>query len=159
MPNLWHKKCAQENRLGDASISLQIGWAHAQVEIPGALLNMGYYTEKYGDDIAAFGMGIMMNTPHGRKAVKELVKAAVIYRADQVKILGRFAVSEAGFRAGALRGPAKSLAMGTARGVMRVAKHPAVLVGTGAYIAGTAVGNTHVVQTRGDPNPLLMGVF
>ena len=34
------------------------------MEIPGALLDMGYYLDKYGDDIAAFGMGVMMNTPH-----------------------------------------------------------------------------------------------
>ncbi len=127
--------------------------------IPGALLDMGYYFDKYGDDIAAFGMGVMMNTPHGRQAVKELVKSAVVYRAEQAKIIGRFAVREAGFRAGALRGPAKSVAVGVFRGTTRVVKHPAALVATGAYIAGTAVGSTHVVETRGDPNPLLMGVF
>lgn len=145
--------------MGDASTQLQSGWAHAQVEIPGALLNMGYFYDKYSDDIAAFGLGYIATSPHGRQAVVQLTKAAVVYRVEQVKIIGRFAATEVGLKSGALRGAIKSTAVGAARGAMRVAKHPAVLVGTGAYIAGTAVGNTHVVETRGDPNPLLMGVF
>jgi hypothetical protein len=120
---------------------------------------MGYYLDKYGDDIAAFGVGVLTGTPHGRIAVKELAKAAVVYRVEQAKIIGRFAATEAGLRVGAMRGPAKAAAVGTVRGLTRVAKHPAALVVAGGYIAGSAVGSTHVVQVRGDPNPLLMGVF
>lgn len=120
---------------------------------------MGYYLDKYSDDITAFGLGVLANTPHGRLAIKELAKAAVVYRAEQVKIIGRFAATEAGLRLGALRGPAKAVTIGTVRGLTRVAKHPAALVIAGGYIAGSAVGSTHVVESRGDPNPLLMGVF
>ena len=120
---------------------------------------MGYFFDKYSDDIAAFGLGYISTSPHGRKAVMELTKAAVVYRVEQVKIIGRFAASEAGFRTGAIRAGAKAGAIGTMRGLTRVAKHPAALVAAGGYIAGSAVGNTHVVETRGDPNPLLMGVF
>ena len=120
---------------------------------------MGYFVDKYGDDIAAFGAGVIYGTPHGRKAVHDLCKAALIYRSEQVKIIGRFAATEAGLRVGALRAPTKAVAVGTMRGLVRVAKHPAALVAAGGYIAGSAVGNTHVVETRGDPNPLLMGVF
>ena len=120
---------------------------------------MGYYLDKYGDDIAAFGVGVLTGTPHGRLAAKELVKAAVSYRVEQAKIIGRFAATEAGLRVGALRGPTKAVAIGTVRGLTRVAKHPASLVIAGGYIAGSAVGSTHVVEIRGDPNPLLMGVF
>lgn len=120
---------------------------------------MGYFYDKYSDDIAAFGLGYISTSPQGRKLVMELTKAAVVYRVEQVKIIGRFAASEAGFRTGALRAGAKAGAIGTMRGLTRVVKHPAALVATGGYIAGSAVGNTHVVQSRGDPNPLLMGVF
>lgn len=120
---------------------------------------MGYFLDKYGDDIAAFGVGVVYGTPHGRKMVHELVKASLVYRAEQAKIIGRFAATEAGLRVGALRGPAKALTVGTVRGLARVAVHPATLTIAGGYIAGRAVGSTHVVETRGDPNPLLMGVF
>jgi len=120
---------------------------------------LGYYFDKYSDDIAAFGIGYLSSSPHGRKAVVDLTKAAVSYRVEQVKIIGRFAASEAGLRAGALRSGAKVGAIGTMRGLTRVARHPAALVAAGGYIAGSAVGNTHVVETRGDPNPLSMGVF
>lgn len=120
---------------------------------------MGYFYDQYADEIAAFGLGYITTSPHGRQAVVELVKAAVVYRTEQVKIIGRFAASEAGIRAGALRGGAKAATMGAMRGLTRVAKHPAALVAAGGYIAGSAVGNTHVVESRGDPNPLLMGVF
>ena len=120
---------------------------------------MGYFYDKYSDEIAAFGLGYIGASPHGRKAIVELTKAAVGYRVEQVKIIGRFAASEAGLRAGALRSSVRAGAIGTMRGLTRVVKHPAVLVIAGGYIAGEAVGNTHVVETRGDPNPLLMGVF
>mgnify|MGYP006963453700 CR=1 FL=1 len=120
---------------------------------------MGYYFDKYSDEIAAFGLGVLANTPHGRKAIVELTKAAVTYRVEQVKIISRFAATEAGFRTGALRGGMRAAGVGTMRGLGRVAKHPAALVIAGGYIAGSAVGSTHVVERRGDPNPLLMGVF
>ena len=76
-----------------------------------------------------------------------------------MKIISRFAGREAALKAGALRGAAKSVVSGATRGLTRVVKHPAFLLAAGGYIAGTAVGNTEVVRTRGDPNPLLMGVF
>jgi hypothetical protein len=120
---------------------------------------MGYFYDQYSDEIAAFGLGVLANTPHGRKAILELTKAAVVYRTEQVKIIGKYAATEAGLRVGQMRGPAKAAAVGTVRGLTRVAKHPAALVIAGGYIAGSAVGSTHVVETRGDPNPLLMGVF
>lgn len=120
---------------------------------------MGYFIDKYGDDLTAFGLGYIATSPHGRAMIRDLAKSAVLYRVDQAKIIGRFAGREAVIRAGALRGPAQAAVAGATRGLFSVAKHPATLVLAGGYIAGTAVGNTQVVQTRGDPNPLLMGVF
>lgn len=120
---------------------------------------MGYFTDTYGDELITFGLGYTYGTPHGRRMVHELAKAQLVYRTEQVKIISRFAAKEAGIRAGAFRKAGTSLALGSMRGAMRVAKHPAALVAAGGYVAGSAVGNTVVVQKRGDPNPLLMGVF
>ncbi len=120
---------------------------------------MGYFYDTYGEEITAFGLGYMATSPHGRKMVFDLAKAGVLYRVDQVKIISRFAGREAALKAGALRAPAKSVVSGATRGLSRVVKHPAFLLAAGGYIAGSAIGNTEVVRKRGDPNPLLMGVF
>jgi hypothetical protein len=129
------------------------------MEVPGAVLDMGYFLDKYTEELVSFGLGIAYGTPHGRRMVHELAKAAVVYRADQAKIIGRFAYASAGARVGALRTAGTFVAMGAARGALALAKHPATLVVAGGVVGGHLVGSTHVVKTRGDPNPLLMGVF
>ena len=129
------------------------------MEVSGALLDMGYFFDKYTEELVSFGLGIAYGTPHGRRMVHDLAKAAVVYRAEQAKIIGRFAYASAGARVGALRTGGKIVALGATRGALALAKHPAVLITAGGVIGGHLVGSTHVVKTRGDPNPLLMGVF
>ena len=105
--------------------------------------------KEYQSELVGAGVGYLATSPRGRKLIYDLARTEIVYRGKQADILARYFARSAGLHKG---GNTRRLGRKVVRKAPATARFfaskagPPLVLGTGTYLVGTAVGKSPAVK-------------